>query len=209
MIRAALLKSAYETGTALSRSYAAEESGSLSVYETLLTFGTSALDYRLESGEDREAVLDFLEMYFQRVDNVLGDGVVEPYVVLNGEILAAEPWEGEGSYDYAASPWYRQALAADGGVVFTHVYTDAVYDRPVITAAQSCRTEGVVMAFDILPEHLRFETVDLTEEDSFFLCDGAGNLIYAQTGLSLPRAELEAYTADLLDQVRRGELEDW
>ena len=76
MIRAALLKSAYETGTALSRSYAAEESGSLSVYETLLTFGTSALDYRLESGEDREAVLDFLEMYFQRVDNVLGDGVV-------------------------------------------------------------------------------------------------------------------------------------
>ena len=208
MIRAALLKSAYETGTALSRSYAAEESGSLSVYETLLTFGTSALDYRLESGEDREAVLDFLEMYFQRVDNVLGDGVVEPYVVLNGEILAAEPWEGEGSYDYAASPWYRQALAADGGVVFTHVYTDAVYDRPVITAAQSCRTEGVVMAFDILPEHLRFETVDLTEEDSFFLCDGTGAIIYQETRLNRPQEEIQGYLTSLIEGARGGSLEN-
>ena len=50
MLRAALLKNAYETGTALARSYAAEASGDLNVYETLLDFGTSALDSRLMGG---------------------------------------------------------------------------------------------------------------------------------------------------------------
>ena len=72
LLRSVLLQNAYETGTALSRSYAAEESSDLAVYETLLTFGTAALDSRLEAGEDREAVTDFLEMYFRRVDTVLG-----------------------------------------------------------------------------------------------------------------------------------------
>ena len=207
LLRATLLRNAYETGTALSRSCAAEEQGDLNVYETLLTFGTSALEQRLEDGEDREEIVAFLEMYFQRVDTVLGDGVVDPYVVLDGEILSANPWEGDGAYDYAAAPWYRQAMAAGGEVVFTQVYTDAVYDRPVVTAAQSAGTATMVMAFDMLPEHLRFDTADLTEEDSFFLCDGAGTLIY-QDRLELPREELQDYLTGLVEQIRAGELEE-
>ena len=207
LLRATLLRNAREAATAFSRSCAAEEQGSLNVYETLLTFGTSALEERLEDGESREEILAFLEMYFQRVDNVLGDGVVDPYVVLDGEILSARPWEGDASYDYTSAPWYVQALAAGGEVAFTQVYTDAVYDRPVVTAAQSCRNGTVVMAFDILPEHLRFDTADLTEEDSFFLCDGSGTLIYQETGVELPREELQDYLTWLVEQIRSGELE--
>ena len=208
LLRATLLRNAREAATAFSRSCAAEEQGSLNVYETLLTFGTSALEKRLEDGESRADILAFLEMYFQRVDTVLGDGVVDPYVVLDGEILSAQPWEGGASYDYSTAPWYTQALAAEGEVVFTQVYTDAVYDRPVVTAAQSCRGGTVVMAFDILPEHLRFDTADLTQEDSFFLCDGAGTLIYQQTGMGLPREELQDYLTWLVEQIRSGELDE-
>ena len=124
-IRAALLKSAYETGTALSRSCAAEESGTLSVYETLLSFGTASLESRLEAGEGRDSVERFLDLYFQRLDTVLGEGAVDPYVVLDGEILAANPWEGDADYDYAAAPWYQQAVEAGGQVVFTPLYTAA------------------------------------------------------------------------------------
>ena len=64
------------------------------------------------------------------------------------------------------------------------------------------------MAFDILPEHLRFDTADLTEEDSFFLCDGSGTLIYQETGVELPREELQEYLTWLVEQIRSGELED-
>ena len=48
LLRATLLRNAREAATAFSRSCAAEEQGNLNVYRTLLTFGTSALEQRLE-----------------------------------------------------------------------------------------------------------------------------------------------------------------
>ena len=208
ILRATMLRNADESATALAHSFAAEEQGNLNVYETLLSFGTSALEARVEDGEDEESIAKFLDMYFNRVDSVLGSGVVDPYVVLNGEILAATPWEGDESYDYAAAPWYRQAVAAGGGVVFTPVYMDVVYDCPVITAAQSCLDGQIVMAFDILPEYLSFDTAELTEGSSFFLCDGAGTIIYQETALELPREELQSYLTDLVGKIGAGELEE-
>lgn len=208
ILRATMLRNADESATALAHSFAAEEQGNLNVYETLLSFGTSALEARVEDGEDEESISKFLDMYFNRVDSVLGSGVVDPYVVLNGEILAATPWEGDESYDYAAAPWYRQAVAAGGGIVFTPVYMDVVYDCPVITAAQSCLDGQIVMAFDILPEYLSFDTAELTEGSSFFLCDGAGTIIYQETALELPREELQGYLTDLVEKIGAGELEE-
>lgn len=206
ILRATMLRNAYEAATALARSCAAEAQGNLNVYETLLSFGTSALKSRLENGEDQEEIYAFLDTYFNRLDTVLGQGAVDPYVVLDGELLAAHPWEGDGGYDYAHTLWYQQAVSAAGAVVFTPVYTDVIYDRPVVTAAQSVLDGRIVMAFDILPEHLRFDTGELTEEDSFFLCDSAGTIIYHQTGLDLPQEELQAYLTALTDEIRSGDL---
>ena len=207
LIRTALLRNARETGTALSASCAAEEEGRLSVYETLLNFGVASLDSRLAAGESREEIRDFVGMYFRRVDSVLGSGVVDPYVVLDGEILAANPWEWDAEYDYASAPWYGQARSAEGRVIFTDVYTGAVYGRPVVTAAQSCAQDGAVMAFDILPEHLSFEAAELKEEESFFLCDGKGTAVYQKTALELPQEEVQAYLTSLVERISSGELE--
>ena len=207
LIRTALLRNARETGTALSASCAAEEEGRLSVYETLLNFGVASLDSRLAAGESRQEIRDFVGVYFRRVDSVLGSGVVDPYVVLDGDILAANPWEWDAEYDYAAAPWYTQARSAEGRVIFTDVYTDAVYGRPVVTAAQSCAQDGAVMAFDILPEHLSFEAAELKEEESFFLCDGKGTAVYQKTALELPQEEVQAYLTSLVERISSGELE--
>ena len=207
IVRSTMLRNAYEAATALSRSCAAEERGNLNVYATLLSFGTAALESRLEDGEGQESITVFLDTYFERVDSVLGTGVVDPYVVLDGKILAANPWEGDAGYDYATAPWYQQAVDAKGAVVFTSVYTDAIYDRPVITAAQSCRDGETVMAFDILPEHLRFDTADLAEDDSFFLCDSAGTIIYQKTGLDLDQEEMQSYLTGLVEKIEAGDLE--
>ena len=207
LIRTALLRNAREAGTALSASCAAEEEGRLSVYETLLNFGVASLDSRLAAGESREEIRDFVGMYFRRVDSVLGSGVVDPYVVLDGEILAANPWEGDAEYDYASAPWYGQARSAEGRVIFTDVYTGAVYGRPVVTAAESGPQAGAVLAFDSLPEHLSFEAAELKEEESFFLCDGKGTAVYQKTALELPQEEVQAYLTSLVERISSGELE--
>ena len=208
MIRSELLNNAYETGTALAASCAAEEEGNLNVYETLLSFGTASIESRLDNNESIESIADFATMYFERLDTVIGEGLVDPYMVMDGKIIAANPWKGDSTYDYENTPWFSQALEADGDVIFTHVYTDAIYGRPVITAAQSCGNGRAVMAFDILPQRLIFDTAKLRDDESFFLCDSSGTIIYMETDLKLSGAEIQDYLTGIVGKIQSGEMDD-
>ena len=164
LIRSALLKNAYNMGVALAQNYASEEQASLTVYETLLSFGAASIDKQESDGKTREEIAEWMDVYFMRLDMVLGAGAVDPYIVMDGKIIAANPWEGDATYDIYSTEWYQKALAADGQVIFTDVYTDAIYGRPVITAAQKCRGSDTVMAFDILPENIRFQLDSMSQE---------------------------------------------
>ena len=211
LVRWALLESAQYTGTALSRSYAAEERSNLAVYETLLSFGVASVEQMLEEGSDQERLSAWMENYFQHLETVLGSGVVDPYMVLNGRVVAAaNPWEGDADYDAAATQWYQSALEAGGEAIFSTVYTDAIYGRPVITAAQLCGESGAVLAFDIFPENLRFrlEAPGLSQTGSFFLCDSQGTLIYKQTAMEWSNEEVQRYLDKLIVHIDAGDLED-
>lgn len=209
LIRSTLFDNAWETGTSMARNYAAEEQSSLTMYETLLTFGTASIDDRTKQGWSREEMRQWTDIYFARLDSVLGEDVVDPYVVLDGEIIAAHPWDVDETYDVESTEWYQRAVAADGKVIFTDLYTDVIYDKPVITIAQQCAYADAVMAFDILPENIRFQFDDLSMEagDSFFLCDSRGQIIYADTGIELPREEVQAYLNSLVARISAGEVD--
>ena len=88
------------------------------MYETLLTFGTASIDDRTKQGWSHEEMLQWTDIYFARLDSVLGEGVVDPYVVLDGEIIAAHPWAGDKTYDVESTEWYQRAVAAGGEVIF-------------------------------------------------------------------------------------------
>ena len=82
LFRDTLLRNAKVTGMALARNYAAEERSNLAVYETLLAFGTASMDKRLQEG-GLEDTVQWMRIYFERLQTVLGDNVVVPYIVLN------------------------------------------------------------------------------------------------------------------------------
>ena len=209
LIRSTLFDNAWETGTSMAHNYAAEEQSSLTMYETLLTFGTASIDDRTKQGWSHEEMRQWTDIYFARLDSVLGEGVVDPYVVLDGEIIAAHPWDGDENYDVESTEWYQRAVAAEGKVIFTDLYTDVIYDKPVITIAQQCAYADAVMAFDILPENIRFQFDELSMEagDSFFLCDSRGQIIYADTDIERPREEVQAYLNSLVARISAGEVE--
>ena len=209
LIRSTLFDNAWETGTSMARNYAAEEQSSLTMYETLLTFGTASIDDRTKQGWSHEEMRQWTDIYFARLDSVLGEGVVDPYVVLDGEIIAAHLWDGDENYDVESTEWYQRAVAAEGKVIFTDLYTDVIYDKPVITIAQQCAYADAVMAFDILPENIRFQFDELSMEagDSFFLCDSRGQIIYADTDIERPREEVQAYLNSLVARISAGEVE--
>ena len=210
LVRWVLLESAQYTGTALSRNYAAEERSNLAVYETLLSFGAASVERMLQEGSGQEELTEWMGIYFQHLETVLGSGVVDPYMVVDGKIVvAANSWEGDEGYDVHSSQWYQGALEAEGAAFFTNVYTDAIYDRPVITAAQKCGESGAVLAFDIFPENLRFrfEAPGLSDTGSFFLCDSQGTLIYKQTAMEWTDEQVQSYLDELITRINAGELE--
>lgn len=204
LLRTALLKNAQNSGTALARSYASEEQNNLTVYETLMNFGSESLSRELENGGS--GLREWLQVYFEQLQAVLGEGIVDPYLVYEGKILGANPWEGDATYDPSGTQWYQKAMEAGGDVVFTNVYTDAIYHRPVITVAQRCGDAEAVLAFDIFPENFQFETsfLNLPEEASFYLCDSAGNLIYSQTELDVSSEAFGRYLESLLNHIESG-----
>lgn len=211
ILRRALLRNAQELGTSLARSYASEERSNLTVYETLISFGTQNLDRQTDEEDwDTARRERWLQQYFKRIQAVLGEKRVDPYAVIDGRIVAANPWEGDATFDYAGTQWYQLALENEGEVIFTDVYTDSIYERPVITIAQKCRNTDVVIAFDVLPENFQFESdsLSLPADASFYLCDKKGTLIYAQTVLEgYSQESVQEYVSSVIEDIRNGTLE--
>lgn len=119
IIRISLLENAQETGTALTRSYAAEERGNLEVYENLLAFGVATLDDLIDQGYTRPELMAWMERYFNRLQYILGEDVVTPYLILDGEVISVSGPVSVSGYDYTDSVWYEKNA---GGGWADHFY---------------------------------------------------------------------------------------
>ncbi len=209
LLRTSLLESAQETGTALARSYAMEEQNNLTVYETLLSLGSQYLEAKVEAGATDEELRDWLANYFQNITQVLGKEVVDPYAAVAGHIVAANPWDGDEDYDYSVTDWYQAALEADGDIVVTDSYADAISGNSVVTLAQKCGRSNTVVAFDVFPDNFKLhdKPLDLPEGGSYYLCDRQGTLLYYQTPSDLSRDTLQSFLYSIFDDLSAGVLD--
>ena len=198
-----LLKNAQNLGDNLSRTYSLEQQSNLDFYSVLVAFGMNVVD----SSSGREEVTEKMMHFFNHVQSLLGEGTVDPYLVMDGYIVALNPWEGDDSYDFSNAGWYQQAAENPGKVIFTDTYTDAISQKPVITIAGKCASGGV-LAFDIFPENFRFSNImlDGSHKSSFFLCDKQGTLLFAQTSSQQSYENLAPYVKDLFRRIKLGEL---
>lgn len=211
ILQDALLRNFQELGTALAKSYVSEESNNLTVYKTLISFGTRAINEQEQSGHTEDEIESWIGTYYQQMQSVIGSSAVDPYAILNGKLIAANPWEGDDTFDYESAVWYQLAIAADGDVIFTDVYTDSVYQKPVITIAQKCQDSDTVLAFDIFPENLQIHstTLELPDNSSYYVCDGAGTLIYEQSARQQDYDDLQEYVKSLLSQIKDGDFNSY
>lgn len=222
ILRQTLLQNAHESNTALSRYYAAETNSSLTMYRSLLEFGTESLDVRMERGESWTELEDWVEMYCERLRSVVGDDAINVYGVIDGTPLTVGDW-GElaeqgvttdavtgatPDIDMSTRAWYREAMASPGETIFTDVYQDALTGQNIVTVARACRAGSAVLAFDLYPENFvfQYQQQDLPEGASFFLCDGAGNLLYRETSLTNERG-IDDYIRGLVARIEAGELQ--
>ena len=203
-----LLQNAQALGVTLARSCSIEEGNNVTVYEPLMRIGTQYIDKQLESNPDTEDIQRFLQTFYNNLSETVGSNVIDPYAVVDGKIIAANPWEGDETFDVSQAGWYQQAMEADGEIIFTDAYMDSIYNKPVITIAQKFANFEGVLAFDIFPENFRLTShaVGMPENSSYYLCDQKGTLLYYQTDLDKGYDEIQEYIETILPGIRTGEL---
>lgn len=206
LVRDKLLYNANEMGNSLAQSYSNEEESRISVYGMFLRMCALYTDTAIDNEDPAQAMQQGLAEYTSYMSQVLGADIIDPYAVVNGKIVAANPWEGDDDYDYTQKDWYTEALAADGDIVFTDVYVDAITGEQLVTMSIKLHGEGNVLAFDILMDdfHSLKNKIELPEGSAYYLYDSSGTLIYLTGGYDLNDEQVQQYAAELLAGVQDG-----
>ena len=209
LMREKLLKNANEMGMLLAESYAMEEENRTNVYTMLLSQEAMAAGELIEQGAGARQLQQQLAAWNRQTAALLGGEIIDPYMVLDGRIVAAAPWAGDEDYDYRTTAWYQKAVDAGGAAIYTDGYADAVTGKMVVTLACALNDRGDVLAFDILMEnfHTHRNRASLPEQSSYFLFDSQDRLLYYSSDLELDNDAGRAYMAQLVQNIRAGRLE--
>ena len=207
LVRDKLLYNANEMGMNLAQSYSREEESRVSIYSMFLTVCGLYTNTAMQEEMSPEELQSCLAEYSDYMAQVLGFNIIDPYAVIDGHIVAAIPWEGDDNYDYSQKEWYTRALEADGAIVFTDVYVDAITGRKLVTLSMKLEGDGNVLAFDIFMDnfHTLKNKTELPKGSCYFLYDGSGELIYLTGAYDLQDPEVQAYADRLLQAVQSGE----
>lgn len=109
LVRDKLLRNAQNLGMALADSYATEERLMLDSLQKNVELASRYIDNLASTGQAGD-VQAWMQEYFDHFSSIIGKGLVDPYVVIDGRIIGATPWVGDETYDFVAQPWYQLAL---------------------------------------------------------------------------------------------------
>lgn len=208
LVRRKLLENAQRLGTALVHSYAVEEEVSLDYMQSNLQLAAKFVDEIIDGGGSAEDIQRWLESYFSKTLDTMGKGAVDFYAVINGKIIAANPWAGDEGYDYAETEWYLSAVEAAGQPVVGDVYHNAVTGQKVITISQALNMDGSVIAMDIYigSRSLHNTVQSMPENCSYFLCDGQGMLICSSLSTDTEDNIVQKYADYIMAGIKDGSL---
>lgn len=170
--RSLFMESTIRDGSYLAQTQVEKIESRMNDYAFAVTLAGKYLDEMVDTNTPNAEIGQWMKSYCDKVADRFGGNVLDLYAVLDGKIVAANPWEGDDSYDYAAKSWYSDAVAATPGtIVFSDLYTDTITGRDVFTMSLALADTGDVAAIDV---HLTSENwMDFSE-----LPDGYGLLVY-------------------------------
>ena len=204
-----LLDNARTMGKNLVTSYSNDEGSQLSEYDRILTTAMHYMEDMDGQGVGPAEFEAWLAGYLEKSSSVINARSLNLYGVLNGQMISASGVR-DRTYDYQSQSWYQQAMEANGEVIFTNAYaSEASQGQEVVTIAVSAAGSSNAVAIDVPLEHFRSNhTVqDLPAGGAYYVCDGAGSLLYYNIPFEATEDALEVYVKDLFDRVNKGVLD--
>lgn len=205
LVRDKLLSNANSMGNHLAQSYASREESRFQYYESLVATCARVMNETMAEGASRDELVEILSKFSAHANAQIGHQAFDMYAVVDGKIVAATPWEGDDTYDYASTSWYQTGLIAHE-TMFTDIYTDVITGQHVVTLAQKLNGEGNVLATDIVLEKLpaAVSKDEMPEDSAYYLIDSDGMLLFKQSDLDLSSSEGSNYLRFLVEGVRDG-----
>ena len=210
LVRDKILGNVRELGTQLAQSYAAEEAARIDSFELFLTYGATSMDELIDDGADAERMRTWLARFAAGATSALDGFSIDPYAVIDGGIVAANPREVSPGFEYRDSSWYRDALASPGKIYMSDAYEDVGTGEYVVTLSVSLERAGDVLAIDISLSDIEASqnALDLPQDCSYFLFDGEGELLGVSTSIDLGSDLSQEYLDSLRDAILAGTLDD-
>ena len=208
LVRTKLLQNAQSLGMALAHSYAVEEELNIDSLQANLVLASKYVEEIIDDGGSSTEIQNWLAGYFSKYTDTIGKGLVDFYAVIDGTIIAANPWAGDATYPYEQTDWYRSAVGAGGQPVQGKVYLDAVTGQRVLTISIALEREGCVLAMDVYVQNeaLHNTAQTLPENCSYFLCDADGKLIYSKTKWEMKEQDAQSYADYMMAGIADGSL---
>lgn len=208
LIRDKMLKNANDMGMYLAQSYAWEEKNRIETYSMLLSICSEYVNTKIDENASDEEISFFLKDYSQKVGNILEQSILDPYAVINGKIIAANPWDGDAEYDYRPTEWYQKALNGNGKVIYTNIYKDVITGQNMVTLAVKLNGDDNVLAFDIIIKNfIKNDNYSAISDKFCYMLYGADDKIIYYTGYISQDTEVQKQFADdIVKQIRSGEL---
>lgn len=204
LVREKLMRNTHEMGISLAKSYAIETELRLDDYLKALSLGKQYVEQMELESASTEEIHEWIRDYSSKLMELFDGHKVDPYAVLDGEIVSSKPWTVEEGYDYHTKEWYQETIQADGEPIFTDVYEDAVTGRMVFSVCQMLSNSGDVLAIDIYLDDT--ETEPMTGNNHLFLLDTKGNFIYSPLEGQQEDAAVSTYMEELWEGVKDGSL---
>ena len=205
LVRDKMMRNTQQMGMSLAESYARETQSRLDGFARVFDMAWMYTIRDVDDNMSEERMQEGMAEYQQNVHELFGGHVADLYAVIGGQIVAANPWTGDGVYDYSDTDWYQRALASPDEVIFSDVYEEAITGDQIFTLSKAIDTEGDVLVMDVYINQgdvLDLE-ISLPSTYHFYLFDTNGRLLYR---LIDRQATDPVYAEQLISGVRDGSL---
>ena len=99
MVRQCHASQRRDARTQLARTYAAEEEAHINAFRLLLSYGRASVDELIDDGLTHDRARGWMHRFTDNAAEPLKGAMIDAYAVIDGRIVAANPWEGDDSYD--------------------------------------------------------------------------------------------------------------
>ena len=132
-----LLENAQELGNEVASRCSQEELSSAQTAQSLLLLGNELLEEQVAAGAYRQALLQWTDTFLTTVSQWLGSDALVPQGVIQGTLVS--PTVPAGTTPPEDLPWYQQAMARPGEMIYTAPTLDETTGESVLTLAQWMR----------------------------------------------------------------------